>query len=68
MELRQGDYQTEQGHNHEMYQKGEIQMNGKHMENNTKENHPIVVVGVGGCEKDSFQCYALKPKLNKPLC
>ena len=37
-----------------MYQKGEIQMNGKHMENNTKENHPIVVVGVGGCEKDSF--------------
>ena len=50
-----------------MYQKGEIQMNGKHMENNTKENHPIVVVGVGGCKKDSFQCYALKPKLNKPL-
>ena len=49
-----------------MYQKGEIQMNGKHMENNTKENHPIVVVGVGGCEKDSFQCYAFKLKLNNP--
>ena len=37
-----------------MYQKGEVQMNGKYMENNTKENPPIVVVGVGGCEKDSF--------------